>query len=44
MSCVGFSGAHKGQLASEWIYEDIIFPKYQLKGFIASLGLPGIFY
>ena len=36
-------------LNSEWIYEDINFPKYEpknlndfaLKDFIASLGLPG---
>jgi hypothetical protein len=41
----------KGQLNSEWIYEDINFPKYEpknlknfaLKVFKASLGLPGSF-
>ena len=37
----------KGQLNSEWIYEDIDFPKFHiarisaLKFFVASLGLPG---
>ena len=41
----------KGQLNSDWIYDDIDFPKYNknivrisaLKVFRASLGLPGIF-